>query len=98
MKSVYRLIQSTIASHGAGVGIGAELIAQQCAPGADVNAVFFRAALLQYLFQSGHLNEWSEKNEPAAVVFHAAATFPMEQGIQGFDPAKFIAWLRPGEA
>ena len=76
------------------MGISASLISGQYGPGADVNAIFFRAALLQHLFQSGLLNDWREGNEPSAVVFQLVATFPMEQGIQGFDPGEFIKRLR----
>jgi hypothetical protein len=48
------------------------------------NAVFFRAALLQHLLESGMLNDWRERNEPAALVFQVGAIFPIEQGVQGF--------------
>jgi hypothetical protein len=69
------------------------MISQQCGPGADVDAVFFRVALLQHLFEAGLLNDWREENEPAALVFRVGAVFPLEQGVQGFDPAKFIERL-----
>ena len=45
LKRVWVLMQKVIADHGLGIGIDVSLISQQCAPGADVNAVFFRAAL-----------------------------------------------------
>jgi hypothetical protein len=76
------------------VGIAARLIAEQCEPGANVLAVFFRAALLQHLFQAGLLDEWRKGDRPSDSVFQAGAAFPMEPGVQGFDPAAFIHRLR----
>lgn len=97
LKRVWGLIRNVIADHGVGVGIGADMISKQCGPGTDLNAVFFRAALLQHLFESGMLNDWREGNEPAALVFQVGAIFPIEQGVQGFDPADFIERLRSEE-
>jgi hypothetical protein len=95
LKRVWGLIRSVIADHGTGLGIDVRMISQQCCPGTDVNAVFFRAALLQHLFESGQLDDWREGHEPAALVFRVGAIFPMEQGVQGFDPAKLIQRLHP---
>ena len=94
LKRVWSLIRSVIADHGTGIGIDVRMISKQCGPGADANAVFFRAALLQHLFESGLLDDWREGNEPAALVFQVAALFPMEKGVLGFDPAAFIERLR----
>lgn len=91
---VWRLIQKVVTDHGKGVGIDARIISQQCSPGVDVNAVFFRAALLQHLFESGLLNPWREGDEPASSIFRVAAIFPIEKGVQGFDPEGFIEQLR----
>jgi hypothetical protein len=90
-------MQKAISDHGPGIGIDAKIISRQCAPAADVKAVFFRAALLQHLFQSGLLDDWREGSEPAALVFQIGAVFPMEQGVQGFDPVNFIERLRSEE-
>jgi hypothetical protein len=95
LKRVWRLIRNLIADHGTGIGIDARMISEQCGPGTDANAVFFRAALLQHLFEAGQLDDWREGNEPAALVFQVAAVFPMEQGVQGFDPADFIESCTP---
>ena len=97
LKRVWSLMQKAISDHGPGIGIDAKIISQQCAPATDVNAVFFRAALLQHLFQSGLLDDWREESEPAALVFQVGAVFPMEQGIQGYDPVDFIERLRSEE-
>ena len=97
LKRVWGLIRKVVADHGVGVGIDAGIISQQCGSGADLNSVFFRAALLQHLFESGALNDWREGNEPAALVFQVGAIFPIEQGVQGFDPADFIERLRSEE-
>ena len=79
------------------VGFSARMISQPCEPGADVIAVFFRAVLLKHLFQTGLLDDWREGNEPTDPVFRVGAIFPMEQGVQGFDPATFIERLRHPE-
>ena len=97
LKRVWGLIRNVIAEHGVGVGIDAGIISRQCDPGADLNAVFFRAALLQHLFESGVLSDWCDGNDPAAVVFQVGAIFPIEHGVQGFDPADFIERLRSEE-
>ena len=94
LKRVCGLIQSVIADHGFGVAIDARMISQQCGADADVNAVFFRAALLHRLLQAGLLDDWCEGNEPAALVFQIGANFPVEYGVQGFNPAAFIERLR----
>jgi hypothetical protein len=80
-----------------GVGFDARRISQHCEPGADVVAVFYRAALLRYCFQAGLFDDWRDGNEPSDRVFRVGATFPMDQGVQGFDPAAFIESLRHGE-
>ena len=64
----------------------------------DVTAVFFRAALLLHLFQSGLLDDWRKDKEPAESVFRVGAIFPIEQGVEGFDPVEFIERLRSAEA
>jgi hypothetical protein len=97
LRQVWDLIRQVTADYGLGVGIDERMISQQCGPDADVKAVFFRAALLQHLFDSGLLDDWREGNEPAALVFQAAAAFTLEHGIQGFDPAEFIEQLRSKE-
>jgi hypothetical protein len=75
------------------VGFAAGLIVQHCEPGADVVAVFFRAALLRYMFREGLLDDWRVGNEPTDPVFRVGAIFSMEAGVQGFDPAAFIERL-----
>jgi hypothetical protein len=96
LKRVWGLIRKVIADHGVG-GIAAEMIAQHCEPDADVVAVFFRAALLQYLFREGLLDDWRVGDEPTDAVFRVGAIFPMDAGVQGFDPAAFIEHLRHPE-
>src|SRR5690349_18789279 len=81
---VRRIAMDQTAQAGAqSVGIAAPLIAEQCEPGVDVIAVFFRAVLLQHLFQAGLLDDWREGNEPSDPVFRAGASFPMADGIRG---------------
>lgn len=93
LKRVWNLVQAVTLGKP-GVGINAELIAEQCGAGADVRAVFVRTGLIQYLFQTGLLDKWREGNRPSDAVFQAGATYSLEQGVQGFDPAAFIERLR----
>jgi hypothetical protein len=97
LKRVWGLIRNMVVDHGVS-GIDERMISRQCEAGADGNAVFFRAALLLYLFQSGVLHDWCEGNEPADPVFRVGAVFPMELGVQGFDPAGFMERLRSAES
>jgi len=97
LKRVWGLIRNMVVDYGFS-GIDERMISRQCEAGVDVNAVFFRAALLLYLFQSGVLDDWSEGNEPADPVFRVGALFPMELGVQGFDPAGFMERLRSAES
>jgi len=76
------------------VGIDARLIAGQCQPGADFQAVFFRGSVLQYMVQEGLLDEWTEGDTLKDSVFEVAASFQMKLGDRGFDPEAFIGRLR----
>jgi hypothetical protein len=105
VKRVWRFIWEAVggrqAAEGeasAAIGFDVGLIAQQCGPGADVLAVFFRTALLQPLLREGMLDDWREGNELRVSVFGAAATFPLQNGIKSFDPKAFIERLRSSTA
>jgi hypothetical protein len=100
---VWRFIWEAVggrqATEGEGsVGFDAGLIAQQCSSGAEVFAVFFRTALLQLLLRQGMLDDWREGDEFRDTVFGAAATFPLQHGIESFDPEAFIERLRSSTA
>ena|SRR5215469_2966017 len=95
LKRVWGLIRDLIADYGVR-GIDERMISRQCGPGADVNTVLFRAALVQYLFELGLLDDWREGNELATSVFQVGAIFPIQQGV-GFDAADFIKRLRSEE-
>lgn len=95
LKRVWHLFLDTDRVRPAGaaastIGISAKLIAQQCSPGADVLAVSFRTALLQGLLREGMLDDWRDGNELRDTVFDAAATFPLQNGIESFNPNAFI--------
>jgi hypothetical protein len=103
MKRVWHMIdtvhrdaveQGIEAGAGGGVGIDARLIAEQCEPGANFQAVFFRTTLLRYLYEKGLLDEWREVDSLRDSVFQVGATFPMEPGNRGFDSAAFVGRLR----
>jgi hypothetical protein len=106
VKCVWRFIWEAVAGRQAAEGeasapaacFDAGLIAQQCSSGADVLAVFFRSALLQPLLRQGMLNDWREGDELHDAVFGAAATFPLQDGIESFDPKAFIERLRSSTA
>ncbi len=78
------------------IGIDGRLVLEQCSPGADVQAVFFRAQILQFLLGRGFLDEWREGGDLRDIVFQVAASFPITLGDQGFDVQGLIDRLRAG--
>jgi hypothetical protein len=44
------------------------------------------------------LDDWREGDEFRDTVFGAAATFPLQNGIESFDPEAFIERLRSSTA
>ncbi len=96
VKRVWMFVSEMNPSQGAPagtVGFASELIAQQCSEGADPIAVFFRAAILKPLMQSGLLDNWRDGDSPHDVVFQAIAIFPLPRGFEGFRPEEFVATL-----
>ncbi len=87
------LTDQTAAAGPGCVGIDAGFIAEQCEPATNVEAVVFRGALLQYLVQSGLLDEWREGDTLSDSVFQAGATFPVKIDAE-FDLTAFIFRLR----
>jgi hypothetical protein len=96
LRRVWALVLSVRADSKPGtlVSIAAPVYKQQCSPGTDVNAVVFRAGLLQFMFQQGLLDDWRDGDELTDSVFQVCASLPMEKGVEGFNPADFIARLR----
>jgi SAM-dependent methyltransferase len=96
LKRVWRMVLEVkrVAPEAQNVGFDARLISERCEPRANFQAVLFRLALLQCLFQEGFLDEWREGDTLRDSVFQASATFPMELGVQGFDTSAFMARLR----
>ena len=97
MRRIWELISEAPPPESAGVGVrgwNANLIADQCSQGADPLAVFYRAALLKPLLESGLLDNWRDGDSPHDVVFQALAAFPLPEGIQGFRPDEFIDALK----
>jgi hypothetical protein len=100
MKRVWALTSEAPRPEGAAlgsVGWDIRLIAGQCSQGADPLAVFFRAALLRPLLESGTLDDWRDGDHPHDVVFQALATFPLPKGIQAFRPDEFADALRKAQ-
>jgi len=78
---LFRDVQSRSGGIGGGVAIDMGLYERACSPGADVQAVWFRAAILETLKQLRPelLAPWLEDGEFDDAVFQVAATFPMEK-------------------
>ncbi len=100
LKRVWQIVQTlkgiteSTAPAGKGcVGIDAGFLAEQCEPGANSQAVFIRGALLQYLVQSGLLDEWREGDTLSDSVFQVGATFPVKIDAE-FDLSAFKNRLR----
>ena len=77
---LFRDVQSRSDS-GGGVAIDMRLYERACSPGADVQAVWFRAAILETLKQLRPelLAPWIHDGEFDDAVFQVAATFPMKK-------------------
>jgi len=100
LKRVWRLYLDTAASRPAGAAatsafsIDIRLIERQCSSGSDALAVFLRTTLLQEVVKQELLNDWQQANELRDAVFSTAAVFPLENGIESFDPDALIERLR----
>ena len=98
LKRVWRVFLATERERPANAAgftsIDMKLIAPECISGADVLAVVFRTALLKEMLKQGLLNDWREGNELHDIVFSTAASFPLQDGIESFNPDAFIEQLR----
>jgi hypothetical protein len=92
VKTVWEIGRDAHADHpGGGLFIGAELMKRACKPGADIQAVSYRAMLLGLIIQlaSEHLTPFIRDGQPDDAVFRAAAIVPAEWmgvGIQRQGP------------
>ena len=87
--SVYRDMEMrNPGKHGA-VGVG--IMRDACSVGADINAVWYRGAMLQMLdmFPGELLARWKRSGEFDEVVFRVAATIPMKW-MQGEVPQSHL--------
>jgi hypothetical protein len=73
-----------------------KLLAELCAPGAKVMAVWFRSALITMLLHQGLLEGWRDGNTLLERVFEVAASFPLPKGPENVDPDAFVAALNYG--
>jgi len=96
---LFRDVQSRSGGIEGGVAIDMRLYERACSPGADVQAVWFRAAILETLKQLRPelLAPWIHDGEFDDAVFQVAATFPMEKMRTGavreglpFDVEEFV--------
>jgi hypothetical protein len=72
--------------------IGADLMATECSPGADVGSVWFRSALLGLMVKQGVLADWQHGTQLDDGVYRVAATMPLN--VSQFDPIAFVRRLR----
>src|SRR5215831_13163767 len=70
------------------------LVQDQVGPGCDPISALFRTGLLKMLFQRGLLDDWREGAELRRVVFDVAASFPIPNGVEGFDAEVFLNEVR----
>lgn len=75
------------------VGIDTSIVARVCSRGAEVQAVFFRTALIDLMLRMGLLNSWQQDAELGTAVYRVAATIPIAS-LNGFDPDSFLTMLR----
>lgn len=71
--------------------VNMKLLADLCAPKADVLAVYFRATLIDALLQQGRLDRWREGNGLVERVFEVAATFSLPQGLESANLDALVA-------
>lgn len=81
---------------GGGGGIDIALLAKQCSPGANVNAVFARVMLVRAMAEEGRLDQWREGDSFEDKVFAVASEVPITPQETGlvFDAEAFIRLLR----
>ena len=76
-------------------GYSADAILQVCqSESADPVVVWARTALIIIMHREGHLNEWLNGDDLSKAVFEAAASFPLPNGFQDFNPDELLATLR----
>jgi hypothetical protein len=92
LKRVWSFIASEQGG-GPGNSVSLNLFAGLCDANANVLAVWFRATLVKALLQQGQLEGWREGASLREKVFEVAASFPLPQGPESFDPDAFIAAL-----
>lgn len=101
LKAVCALMRDVRAHHTAGqsVGIDSRAYENACSPGADVDAVWYRASMLGLLqmLPESPLTPWMHDGELDDAVLQVAATFPMKKMEVGvvhhgppFDVQEFV--------
>ncbi len=77
------------------VSYSADAILQVCqSESADPVVVWARTALIGILRQEGLLDKWLTDEGLSKAVFEAAASFPLPNGLQDFNPDQLLANLR----
>jgi hypothetical protein len=81
VKTVWQIGRDVQASHpGQQVAVGVDVMKHACKPGADIEAVCYRASLLWMTTQTApeHLERFTRDGQPDDAVFRAAAKVPAE--------------------
>ena len=74
------------------LGVEADILAQQCSPGANIGAVTFRCQCLQMFSKEGLLAPWQHGEELEDIVFEVFAAYPVHIGK--FDSEALLKDLR----
>ena len=101
VKAAWALTREVEKTHpGRQVGIGTEIFERTCRPGADIQAVFYRASMITMLLRVA-----PELQDQLDAVFRAAAEIPMEWMGVGtprrgfpFDAEDFMRRVREGDS
>jgi hypothetical protein len=95
LKRVWSFLESETPRDSKGqrgtAAVDSKLLAGLCDKGADVLAVWSRAALIDGLLKQGRLDRWREGSSLRARVFELAASFPLPRGLEAADYDGFIA-------
>jgi hypothetical protein len=81
VKTVWQIGRDAQANHGGkNVAVGVDLMKDECKPGADIEAVSYRASLVWLITQIApeHLARFTREGQPDDAVFRAVAKVPAE--------------------
>jgi hypothetical protein len=79
LKNVWRIVNlfQAVSPSGQSGSIGSKMFERACSDGADIEAIWFRATVLQLM--PVMLSPWTHNGELEDEVFQVAASFPMKK-------------------